>query len=165
MTRDETILLYHEYSKKLYNTSWRIVRNEEVAQEIMHDTLLKFIFRNVKCENEQQRGAWLSRTCIRKSLDYLRRRKSEARMLEGFGQFSETIEEDLFNPETEQQAARVRDAIMEIPPPFGTILDLVLLEGLDYEEIAELSGEKEVTLRSRFSRARQKLLEKLKNDE
>ena len=49
-----------------------------------------------------------------------------------------------------------------LPEPYGLILDLVLIEGLDYGEIAEMTGRKETTLRSLFSRGRNKLTGLLK---
>ena len=49
-----------------------------------------------------------------------------------------------------------------MPEPYRLILDLVLVEGLDYEEIAGLTGEREGTLRTQFSRGRAKLVQALK---
>ena len=57
---------------------------------------------------------------------------------------------------------RVKDALDSLPDPYRLILNLVLLEGLDYEEIAALTGRKETTLRSLYSRGRAKLAELLK---
>ena len=41
------------------------------------------------------------------------------------------------------------------------MLNLVLLEGLDYQEIAGLTGKKETTLRSLYARGRSKLIDLL----
>ena len=49
-----------------------------------------------------------------------------------------------------------------LPHPYALILDLVLIEGMDYSGIARLTGQKEVTLRSWFSRGRAKLAKELK---
>ena len=49
-----------------------------------------------------------------------------------------------------------------LPEPYRLVLDLVLIEGLDYGEIAGLTGRKETTLRSLFARGRQKLIDLLK---
>ena len=61
--------------------------------------------------------------------------------------------------------AQVRKAIEELPDNYRLVLNLVLLEGLDYEEIANLTGEREGTIRTQFSRGRVKLAEKLKKYE
>jgi RNA polymerase sigma-70 factor (ECF subfamily) len=59
--------------------------------------------------------------------------------------------------------SRIKAAMDELPEPYRLILNLVLIEGLDYEEIAALTGKKEPTLRSLYSRGRSKLM-KLLND-
>ena len=44
-----------------------------------------------------------------------------------------------------------------LPEPYRLVLDLVLIEGLDYREIAGMTGQKEATLRSLFARGRNRL--------
>ena len=51
------------------------------------------------------------------------------------------------------------DALQE---PYRLVLDLVLIEGMDYGEIAAITGRKETTLRSLYSRGRARLIEMLK---
>lgn len=165
MTRQDTIELYNLYSRRLFNTSYRIVRSAEAAQEIMHDTLLKLVEKDVVLDSEGQRAVWLSRTCIRKSLDWLRRRKTEAQMLEGYAMTQDEMDDGSFEEEvTQADVRRVRDAILGMPPPYSLVLNLILLEGLDYDEISELMKVKEATLRAQFSRGKVKLIEILKND-
>ena len=41
------------------------------------------------------------------------------------------------------------------------MLDLVLIEGLDYEEISSYTGEREGTIRTQYSRARKMLAARL----
>lgn len=45
-----------------------------------------------------------------------------------------------------------------LPEPYGLVMDLVLIEGLDYREISRLTGTKEATLRSLYARGRKKLI-------
>ena len=49
-----------------------------------------------------------------------------------------------------------------LPEPYRLIVDLVLIEGLDYGEIAAITGRKETTLRSLFARGRHKLIDLLR---
>ena len=55
-----------------------------------------------------------------------------------------------------------REAMERLPHPYGLILDLVLIEGMDYAGISRLTGQKETTLRSWYSRGRAKLVKELK---
>ena len=48
-----------------------------------------------------------------------------------------------------------------LPEPYRLILNLVLIEGLDYAEIAGMTDRKETTLRSLYSRGRCKLMKLL----
>ena len=45
--------------------------------------------------------------------------------------------------------------------PYRLILNLILVEGLDYPEVSVLTGLKEGTIRTRYSRGRSMLLELL----
>jgi RNA polymerase sigma-70 factor (ECF subfamily) len=67
-------------------------------------------------------------------------------------------------PEPEEEpitVEEVKSAIGRLPDGYRTILSLILLEGYDHEEVSEILGIKNVTSRTQFSRARQKLKELL----
>ncbi len=164
MTREESIAFYKAHAKRLYNTSLRIVRDSGEAEEIMQDTILRFISSDIVPKDPAQIATWLSRTCIRKSIDAVRRKKREKTFLEEYAaEASEHVSDSPIEfSGTVSEAVRIRKAIDELPDNYRLILNLVLLEGLDYEEIASLTGEREGTLRTQFSRGRAKLAEKLK---
>lgn len=164
MTIKESIEFYKAHARRLYNISLRIVRDSGEAEEIMQDTILKFITLGVVPDNQASVAAWLGRTCIRKSIDALRKRTREKLFLDEYaGEVSEYDDSRTFEfTETAAGVEMVRKAIGELPENYRLILNLVLLEGLDYEEIAELTGEREGTIRTQFSRGRAKLAEKLK---
>lgn len=84
MTREESITFYKEHARRLYNTSLRIVRDSGEAEEIMQDTILKFISSDIAPKDQAQVAMWLSRTCIRKSIDAVRRKKRERLFLDEY---------------------------------------------------------------------------------
>ena len=193
MTREESIRIYKTYSRKLFNVSFRIVGDGALAEEIMQDTVLKFIKlqgdvmigqagqvsqlghagqvdqsiqfsqSGPTCQGGQDRvGAWLVRTCVRASIDALRKLKREREFLEDFASHEAAdYPEDDFLPE-EYSVEAVKQAIESLPGPYRLILTLVLIEGLDYEEISGFTGDSEGALRTRFSRARKMLVGRLK---
>ena len=55
-----------------------------------------------------------------------------------------------------------KKAIMQLPDGYRTVLNLYLLEGYDHEEIAEILQVAESTTRTQYMRAKQKLLQFLK---
>ena len=112
-------------------------------------------------------SAWLARTCIRASVDRLRKRKREAAFLEEYA-LEAAAEPDPPVPvgiPAEIPAARILQAMERLPDPYRLVVTLVLAEGLDYQEIAGYTGMKEATLRSHFLRGKQKLLTLLKEED
>lgn len=179
MTREESIEIYKRYSRKLFNVSLRIVGDAGEAEDIMQDTVLKFIRRgmggqegsvgsserggdrNVKGGDDSERmvAAWMVRTCVRASIDAVRKRKRERLFLEEYAEVSGSE-----NEEAEMRGMdihKIKRAISEMPDSYRIMLTLVLIEGLDYEEISEITGESEGALRTRYSRARKMLAARL----
>ena len=162
MTRQEITAFYEQYHRRLYNTAWRILQNSDDAEEVMQDTLLKYIGRKDSASlSAPQISAWLSRTCVRGSIDRLRERKRRADFLELYA-VDETEVEEADMPMEGMDVPTVLKAMEGLEEPYRLILNLVLLEGLDYEEISAFTGKKEVTIRSIYSRGRVKLIERLK---
>ena len=160
MSREESVKLYNTYARKLFNISFRILHDSGEAEEIMQDTILKYITTGPKILSEVQAAAWLSKTCIRKSIDVLRKKKRENLFLEEYG--SEV--EDAFDAKPgDLSIGNIQKAISELPEASRLVLTLILLEGLDYEEVANYTGAREGTIRVQYSRARAKLAEKLRS--
>src|SRR5213082_1116434 len=62
-------------------------------------------------------------------------------------------------------AARLEAAIQKLPPPFRETLVLRDLQGLDYKEIAKVTGVPIGTVMSRLARARRRLMTLIGKDE
>lgn len=162
MTREESITFYKAHARRLFNISRRIVGDSGEAEEIMQDTILGFISSDIVPKGEAKVAAWLRTTCIRKSIDAVRRKSKERLFLNEYAtgvseyEAEVQIEPDGIRPE------EIRRAIDRLPESYRLILNLVLVEGLDYEEIAGLTGEREGTIRTQFSRGKAKLAQALK---
>ena len=57
---------------------------------------------------------------------------------------------------------QVKKAIEKLPDGYRTVLSLYLLEGYDHEEISEIIGITHNTVRTQYIRAKQKLLNIIK---
>jgi RNA polymerase sigma-70 factor (ECF subfamily) len=162
MTRKEITAFYQAHSRRLFNMSCRILLSPEDAEEVMQDTIIKFVTLPIRPMSREQISAWLARTCIRASVDRLRKRRREALFLEEYAH--ETADEPEQDIPAETSAARILTAMQQLPDPYRLVVTLVLAEGLDYQEIAGYTGLKETTLRSHFLRGKQKLIALLKEN-
>jgi len=160
MTREETVLFYREHYRRIFNISLRIVRNSADAEEIMQDTILRYMTSAPAGLSEKQVSAWLARTAIRMSIDRLRAIKKEAEVLEEphENEIIDEAEEERWRPDPDTILRKIR----ALPDPYRLVVNLVLIEGLDYQEISDYTGIKETTLRSHYSRGLAKLRLSLK---
>jgi RNA polymerase sigma factor (sigma-70 family) len=149
--------LYRLYYKSMYNTSLRIVADRADAEDIMQESFLT-AFRKLKTyHNEVSFGSWLKKIVINRSLDYLRKRKA---VYEEITPNLPVIEEE---PEENENFSveEIKAAIFSLPDGYRTVLSLILLEGYDHEEVAQILGVRNVSSRTQFFRAKQRLKEVL----
>ena len=152
--------IYRLYYKSIYNSSLRIVSVPEEAEDIMQEAFLT-AFRNLKTySGEVSFGAWLKKIVINRSLDALRKRKVVFEELHAELPVANEPEPEVESITVEE----VKSAINSLSDGYRTILSLILLEGYDHEEVSEILGIKNVTSRTQFSRARQRLKEILKEN-
>ncbi|MFT3824624.1 MAG: RNA polymerase sigma factor [Chitinophagaceae bacterium] len=156
-------LLYRQYVKAMYNTSLRIVNNPADAEDVMQEAFLD-AFRSLNDFNYRSTfGAWLKKIVINKSINVLRKRKMALVELEEEGTaYAVANEEGVNEEELQYKVDEVKKAIAKLPDGYRAVVSLYLLEGYDQEEIAGILGISHNTVRTQYVRAKQKLLNLLK---
>ncbi|MGI5850142.1 MAG: RNA polymerase sigma factor [Christensenellales bacterium] len=160
MTQKEIKKFYDTHYRRLFNASYRIVGNGADAEEIMHDTLLRFLEMENPPKEPAQISAWLIRTCIRRSIDRLRVIKREQIFKESYEETESLSAKESAEVaiSTKEEVKRVKEALETMKDPYRLVLTLSLFEGMDYQEISQITGQKEVTIRSQVSRGKAMLL-------
>ena len=150
--------IYNQYAQQLYFTALRITGNSYDAEEVMQDTIIKYHHLPQKEEIEKL-DSWLKSVCIRKAIDRLREKHRTKEFLE------EYKEEQIVPPPTKLQYSveDIKKALLLLPDNYRTILSLHLFEGYDYQEIEQITGTKEATIRSLYKRGKDKLAALLQN--
>ena len=67
-------------------------------------------------------------------------------------------------PPLQYTVEEIKGALLLLPDNYRTILSLHLFEGYDYQEIEQITGTKEATLRSLYKRAKEKLAAQLQQN-
>jgi len=146
----------------MLNVSFRIVGNVAEAEDVLQEAFVDAFNKVKDFRQDTTFGLWLKQIVVNRSINVLRKRKLELVELED-GQFENIADEELDDDEeTQYQAARVKEAIKELPDGYRVVLSLYLLEGYDHEEISQVLGISENTSRTQFLRAKRKLMEILK---
>lgn len=169
MTREELNIFYQRYRVRLFNVSYRILGDRMDAEEVMQDAMIKYLKSGMSLELHKEE-AWLVKSVVRGAIDRLRKRKREEIFLEEYRADAEDLNGEEVNRQMwgalsqndSEVVSRVRKGVESLPDGYRTILSLLLFEGYDYQEVAEILDVKESTVRSQYMRGRKRLLEILK---
>jgi len=151
-SRKAQFRLYNQYSKAMYNLAYRMTNNREDAEDILQETFVE-CFRSLDSFRfESTFGAWLKKILINRSINHLRRKKTNLICHENI---PDTIYEE--EGEVSYDTGRIIKAIEMLPDGYRIVLTLYLLEGYDHSEIAQIMGITESTSKSQYSRAKSRL--------
>ncbi len=146
----------------MLNVAFRIVGNIAEAEDVLQEAFLDAFGKVKDFRQDTTFGLWLKQIVVNRSINLLRKRKLDMTEL-GEDQLENIADHEQDDDEEIQlQAARVKDAIKELPEGYRVVLSLYLLEGYDHEEIGQVLNISENTSRTQFLRAKRKLVEILK---
>ncbi len=145
--------LVHEYGEAVYRLAYAQTRSKNDADDIFQEVFLRVVQRRPTFESGEHEKAWL----IRVTLNCL---KSHWRA--AWRRRVVPLDDRIIYPEPEDSA--LDDALRRLTPKYRAAVHLFYYEGYSTAEIAEITGEKPSTVRTRLTRARDKLREMLQGE-
>lgn len=147
----EAVIIKHE--NRLYRTALAITRSVPDAEDVVQEVFLRAYEKAPEFESEEHEMAWLIRVTINLCYSQLRSpwRKKIVPFLDSY-------------PASEPEQHKLLEQIMALSTKYRIVIHLFYYEGYSIKEISELTGQKESTVRSQLTRARQKLKSFLKEE-
>ncbi len=155
----DTLLKRHQ--ERIFNYILRIIKNEDIANDIFQETFVKAIL-TIKQGRYTENGkfpAWISRIAHNLIIDYYRQEKSENLqsaelddVLNRKELCEETIEDVII---TDQIREDVKYLIKELPHLQREVLKMRYYQNLSFKEIAEITG---VSINTALGRMRYAIL-------
>lgn len=140
--------------------------NDSVA-DLTQETLIKIVRNINKLQNIKQFKNWANKIAINIFYDALRKHKKNDNIIEHDEQELNLVEDKASKPteacQSRELECKIRACIIKLPVNARLAIILRELEGLSYEEIAKLTNTNLGTVKSRISRAREKLQTELAN--
>jgi RNA polymerase sigma-70 factor (ECF subfamily) len=163
--------LVRKYQGFIYNIALRMFANKEDASDIAQEALIK-AYKNLKRFNERSLfSTWLYRITMNTCIDEQRKRqkqkiiKFQDKDNDDTRSYIENIKDKGLTPEEaalkKERMDALKKAIQSLPDKHKSIIILRDIKGMDYESIGEVLGISNGTVKSRISRARQRLKELL----
>ena len=140
----------------MLNVSYRILKNEEDAKDVLQDSFLKAFRELPKLKNHQGFAAWMKRIVVNTTINQA---KKKGLVLTEMEQFDAPAVEEIATPNQEFEIEKVRKALLQLPDGYRTVLTLYLIEGYDHEEISQILNISKSTSLTQYSRGKKRLLE------
>jgi RNA polymerase sigma-70 factor, ECF subfamily len=154
--------VYERFGEMVYNLALRLASDREDAADLTQEIFLR-IYRHLgSFGGRSSLKTWVFRVAINHCRDRLSRHFVETRPYDDWeGDREPAFADPARGPEELALAAddgrRVTEGLNHLPQAFREAVVLRDLEGLSYEEIAEVLGVRVGTVRSRIARGREQL--------
>lgn len=156
--------LYERFKKIIYLTIIKIVKNKDVADDLLSTTFVKAFTKLDSFVENISFEMWLKTIAINSSIDYVRHYKKDSGLywidddenckiqLSSAADYSP--EENLIFKETD---SNLSEAFNRLRFKYRNILELRTVQNLSYKEISEQLGLSESQVKSTLNKAREKL--------
>jgi len=131
---------------KLFRTAIAIMRGKADAEDIVQEVFVKLFEKQPYFESPDHETAWLIRVTVNLCKTRLRSHwwKKSVPLL------------DIYPAQTDEQQ-NTMEAVLSLPSKYRIVVHLFYYEGYSTKEIAEITKQKESTVREQLTRARRRL--------
>jgi RNA polymerase sigma-70 factor (ECF subfamily) len=154
--------LLERHRSRVFTTILLIVRDEDVAEDLLQDTFIKAIhtLKGGRYNEENKFGPWICRIAHNMAIDFFRRNKraphqsidDNAPLLNSLSLSDDSVEDALAKEET---YARLRELIQELPAAQKEVLLMRHYGNMSFQEIADATG---VSINTALGRMRYALI-------
>lgn len=154
--------LVTKYQKPIYNLALRMVGAPEDAEDIAQTVFVKAYEKLDTYRESHQFFSWIYRIAVNESINFSKKRKRLEEYESGISGSREVTPEDEFG--SDDLSDRIGRAIMMLKLDYRMVIVLKHYHDYSYEEMSDVLGIEEKTVKSRLFSARQQLKEILESE-
>ncbi|HOI30581.1 MAG TPA: sigma-70 family RNA polymerase sigma factor [Melioribacteraceae bacterium] len=169
-TMDAYEILVRRYKDPLMNFVFRFVGDRDACSDIVQDTMIKFYLNKDSYREFAKFSTWIYTIAGNLAKNELKRRKRRSLFSidNSDDERSIQIEDKSFlapdrSADSEIKNQIIQNALLRVKPVYREVVVLRDIQGLSYEEIAEITKLSIGTVKSRINRGRTQLQKLLKN--
>lgn len=131
-------ILYDNYSSALYGVIYRIIKNDEIAEDVLQDSFLKIWNHFLQYDPEKGRlFTWMVNIARNQAIDKVRSKdfvnQSKNQSLDNAVSFVDLNKSTAYNPDT----IGLKEMVKKLDGEYRQIIDLIFFEGYSQSEAAE----------------------------
>lgn len=159
--------LVERYQEKVYRIAFEVLRSHEDAQDATQESFVKAFLALKEFKGDSSFYTWLYRIAFNMSVDWKRKvaRRPSQELKEDSVPYSGPLSGTVEGPHAalvrKEQGDKIQEVLKELSDEHRTVVVLREVEGMSYEEIADVVGVSKGTVMSRLFYARRKLQEGL----
>lgn len=157
-------VLFARHHVRVYRFVLRLVRNEATAEDLISDVFLDVWRQAGKFEGRSQVSTWVLSIARFKALSAMRKRVDKELDDETAEAVVDTSDDPEVSLAKKDKGEALRQCLASLSPDHREIIDLVYYHEKSVEEVAEIVGIPEATVKTRMFYARKKLSELLKQN-
>ncbi|SFB77892.1 RNA polymerase sigma-70 factor, ECF subfamily [Parapedobacter composti] len=151
--------MYLNYYKRLFVRAFMVLKNREVAEDVVQDLFLK-LWQSKGYDKALQLDAYLYRAVQNACFDYIKRNKQlESVFFESFIDDMAEAQHLLAQEDVDDKLKQLRNALDGLPEQCKKIFDLVYLQQKKYQEAADITGVSINTVKTQLKRGLIKIRE------
>jgi RNA polymerase sigma-70 factor (family 1) len=155
MTRNDFEHLIQQLSRKLYGFAFRILRNQEEAEDVVQEVFIKLW--NMRDALEEYKSIDALATAMTRNycIDLIRKQKHYSTVEYNISDYQNITFPSPHEQMEHRESGEILNTIIgDLPETFRIVIKMRDIEGASYEEIAEKTDQNINTLRVTLSRAR-----------
>ena len=156
--------LMEKYQKQVHATVWRTIKDFHIAEDIVQETFLKAHQKLGTLNDPQRFSGWLNAIATRRCLAWFREKRLNSELSENINiamrhddPYSGYLAGEQAKEATQELREIVKKWLAKLRESERTVVTLHYLDGMSCEEIAAFLDVTTNTIKSRLSRARQRL--------
>lgn len=157
--------LINENQTKVYRIALSIVKNHSDAEDIAQEVFIRIYTSISSFKGNSSLATWIYKITYNRSLDFLKKNNKKMKTTKTLDDPEDaellTLAGEKFIPEKEfedkQMKEDIQAALQKLPEDQRQLIELKDIHGFSYEEIMEITGLKDGTMKSRLNRARTSL--------
>ena len=146
-------LLYQQYKPKLLNICKQYTKDDDAAEDLLHDAFVVIFTSLDRLENTDKLEAWMFSIVRNVCYHYQRHMEMEQAALQEMSQEKEYVEEATSMPDYDQ----LQTLVSQLPQGYQQIFRLSVFEGLSHQEISQMLGIAPHSSSSQLSHAKRML--------
>jgi RNA polymerase sigma-70 factor (ECF subfamily) len=162
-------ILFSKYNNKLYASLLAFTKSQELAEDLTQKTFIRVWKKIETFRGDSSLFTWIYRIAINLAKNEFSSKQAKNQGITDNIDDTYDLESSVSSPESHAIEAESMQAVMDfiasLPSDLREAISLREFDGKSYEEIAQITGSPIGTVRSRIFRAREEILNFMKEEE